>query len=74
MEGLDRAQIDAFIENALYEDVRDGDHTSLSTIPADKRDKAKLLVKDVGVIAGVDLAKMIFEKVDPSYELSLIHI
>lgn len=68
MQGIDREQIDAFIDQALHEDVRDGDHTSLSTIPADKRDKAKLLVKDVGVIAGVGLAKMIFEKVDPTYE------
>jgi len=68
MQGIDKEQIDKFIDAALYEDVRDGDHTSLSTIPADKRDKAKLLVKDVGVIAGVELAKMIFEKVDPTYE------
>jgi len=68
MQGIDREQIDKFIDAALYEDVRDGDHTSLSTIPADKRDKAKLLVKDVGVIAGVELAKMIFERVDPTYE------
>ncbi len=68
MEGIDTVWIDEFIDNALFEDVRDGDHTSLATIPKDKRDKAKLLVKDVGVIAGVDLAKMIFAKVDPEYQ------
>lgn len=68
MEGLDAKVINKFIEDALYEDVRDGDHTSLATIPRENRDRAKLLVKDVGVIAGVELAKMIFEKVDPSYE------
>jgi len=55
-----------FIKAALHEDVQDGDHTSLATIPADARNKAKLLVKDEGVLAGVELAKLVFEHVDPS--------
>ncbi len=50
---------------ALDEDIKDGDHTSLACIPADSRSKAKLLVKDDGVIAGVSLAKTIFKKLDP---------
>jgi nicotinate-nucleotide pyrophosphorylase (carboxylating) len=66
MEGISKAQIDKFIEDALYEDVRDGDHTSLACIPENMRSKARLLVKDPGVIAGVELAEMIFKKVDPS--------
>lgn len=59
-------QIDAFIVAGLEEDVRDGDHTSLACIPSNQRAKAKLLVKEPGVIAGVQVAKRIFEIVDPS--------
>jgi nicotinate-nucleotide pyrophosphorylase (carboxylating) len=55
-----------FIIRGLDEDVKDGDHTSLACIPADKRDRAKLLVKDTGNIAGIQLARMIFEHVDPT--------
>ena len=56
--------LEEFIDDALYEDVREGDHTSLATIPTDARNKAKLLVKDAGVIAGIELAKVVFKKVD----------
>ena len=66
MHGIDPNTIDKFITEALYEDVRDGDHTSLACIPAESRSKARLLVKDPGVIAGVELAEMIFKKVDPT--------
>jgi nicotinate-nucleotide pyrophosphorylase (carboxylating) len=65
MEGITKEQINNFIEAGLAEDVGDGDHTSLACIPPEATSKAKLLVKDHGVIAGVELAKMIFEKVDP---------
>lgn len=57
-----------FINEALAEDVGPGDFTSEATIPADSRDTARLLVKDVGVLAGVAVAKMIFESVDPTAE------
>lgn len=66
MEGISKETIDQFIEQALYEDVRDGDHTSLACIPKDSRSKARLLVKDDGVLAGVELAEIIFKKVDPT--------
>ncbi len=56
--------LDEFLRNALAEDIGDGDHTSLSTIPADAKGKAKLLVKDNGILAGVDIAKRVFELVD----------
>lgn len=63
--------INDFIDRALIEDVQDGDHTSLACIPANARSKAKLLVKDDGVIAGIDLAQRIFKRVDPSSSISL---
>ncbi|MEM1123448.1 MAG: carboxylating nicotinate-nucleotide diphosphorylase, partial [Bacteroidota bacterium] len=63
--------IDTFIERALEEDVQDGDHTSLACIPADARTKAKLLVKDDGVLAGIELAERIFKKVDPTASIEL---
>lgn len=54
-----------FIRRALEEDVRDGDHTSLSTVPETAIGKARLLVKDTGILAGVGLAELIFKTVDP---------
>jgi len=58
-------EFDIIIKNALREDVGDGDHSSLACIPAEAMGKAKLLVKDNGIIAGVEFAKMIFQEVDP---------
>ncbi len=58
--------IDEIIEKALAEDLGDGDHTSLSTIPKDARRKAYLLIKQEGILAGVDIAKKVFLKVDPT--------
>ena len=58
-----------FINNALKEDVGDGDHTSLASIPANATSKAHLLVKDDGVIAGIELAKMILKEVDSYLEI-----
>ncbi|WP_040250421.1 carboxylating nicotinate-nucleotide diphosphorylase [Psychroserpens mesophilus] len=57
-------EIDLIIANAIREDVGDGDHSSLACIPATAMGKAKLLVKDEGVIAGVEFAKMVFAYVD----------
>lgn len=54
-----------FIHLALKEDVGDGDHTSLSTVPEAAVGKARLLVKDTGILAGVELAGLIFKTVDP---------
>jgi len=63
--------INDFIDRALEEDVQDGDHTSLACIPAAARTKAKLLVKDDGVIAGIELAQRIFKRVDPTATVEL---
>lgn len=60
------------IANAIREDVGEGDHTSLSCIPADATGKAKLLVKDDGVIAGVEFAKMVFDYVDSDLEVETL--
>ena len=57
-------EIALIIENAIREDVGDGDHSSLSCIPKEATGKAKLLVKDSGIIAGVAFAKQVFEYVD----------
>ena len=56
--------IDDLINIAIKEDIGDGDHTSLSCIPKEAKGKAHLLVKEDGVLAGVDLAKKIFHKID----------
>ena len=67
----DYAYLNLFIEQALWEDVHDGDVTALATIPADKRDKAVLKVKANGILAGVELAELIFKKCDPSVKMSI---
>ncbi len=59
-----KQRIYQFIVEALAEDVGPGDFTSEATIPADKRDTARLLVKDIGVLAGMEIAKMVFQYVD----------
>lgn len=63
-EALFQKELEIIISNAIREDVGDGDHSSLACIPADAQGKAKLLVKDEGIIAGVEFAKMIFNYVD----------
>lgn len=58
-----------FIQSALQEDIGPGDYSSLASIPSDQMGKARLLIKDDGVIAGLELAEMIFNAVDPSLEV-----
>jgi len=62
-------ELKKFITNALKEDVGDGDHTSLASIPKGAKSKAQLLVKDNGIIAGIKLGKMIFNQVDSSLKI-----
>ena len=68
----DYEYLNNFIEQALWEDVRTGDVTALACIPADKRDKAILKVKADGILAGVELAELIFKKVDPSVKINIL--
>lgn len=65
-------EIAFIIENAIREDVGDGDHSSLACIPETANGKAKLLVKDEGVIAGVDFALQVFNYVDASLEVEVL--
>jgi len=65
-------ELKIIITNAIREDVGEGDYTSLSCIPADAKGKAKLLVKDDGIIAGVEFAKMIFKQVDADLEIETL--
>jgi len=60
------------IENGIREDIGPGDYSSLACIPAEAKGKAKLLVKDNGIIAGVEFAKMIFKHVDSSLEVEIL--
>ena len=59
------------ISNGIREDIGTGDHSSLACIPHEAVGKAKLLVKDIGIIAGVELARMIFEFVDPDLTMEI---
>ena len=60
------------IDFALTEDVGDGDHTSLACVPKSGVGKARLLVKDNGILAGVELAKLIFHRVDPDLKIEVL--
>ncbi|MGL2964703.1 carboxylating nicotinate-nucleotide diphosphorylase [Flavobacterium sp. RSB2_4_14] len=64
-----QAELDIIIQNGIREDIGPGDYSSLACIPDSAKGKAKLLVKDIGIIAGVEFAKMIFENVDPTLEI-----
>jgi nicotinate-nucleotide pyrophosphorylase (carboxylating) len=64
-------ELDIIIKNAIREDVGDGDHSSLACIPTSAQGKAKLLVKDEGIIAGVAFAEMIFKYVDADLKMEI---
>lgn len=61
--------IDEIIKQALIEDLGDGDHTSIATIPLSAKGKAHLIVKQNGIIAGIDVAKKVFNAVDPDIQI-----
>jgi nicotinate-nucleotide pyrophosphorylase (carboxylating) len=64
--------IQSFIDSALAEDIGEGDHSALGAVPPDTRARARLLVKDDGIIAGIDLAGMIFRRVDPMLSVEFL--
>ncbi len=72
LTALDKELIDLFIKNAIAEDVGDGDHTSLSTIPQGTQGKAKLIVKENGILAGIELALEIFQQIDPALKVDVL--
>ncbi|THV59685.1 carboxylating nicotinate-nucleotide diphosphorylase [Flagellimonas alvinocaridis] len=65
-------ELSLIIANAIREDVGDGDHSSLACIPATATGKAKLLVKDEGVLAGVAFAQQVFQYVDPELKVEVL--
>ncbi|MDO6471987.1 carboxylating nicotinate-nucleotide diphosphorylase [Maribacter sp. 1_MG-2023] len=67
-----KEEITLIIANAIREDVGDGDHSSLACIPDTATGKAKLLVKDEGIIAGVDFAELVFYFVDPKLKIEVL--
>lgn len=68
-EYLDQ-EIDRIITAAIKEDVGDGDHSAMACIPQDARGKAKLLVKESGILAGMEFALRVFEKTDPDLKMN----
>lgn len=64
--------IDDLLTLAFAEDVGDGDHTTLSTIPAEEKGRQQLIVKEEGILAGVDIARKVFEKFDPSLNMTVM--
>ena len=68
----DYAYLEKFIADALWEDVQTGDITSLACIPSDKRDRAVLKIKENGILAGVELAQLIFQQVDSSHTIKIL--
>lgn len=63
--------IDDLLTLAFAEDIGDGDHTTLSTIPADARGCQRLIIKEEGIIAGVDIARRVFERLDPDLKMTV---
>lgn len=63
--------IDDLLTLAFAEDVGDGDATTLSTIPAEARGKQRLIIKEEGIIAGVEVARMVFDKFDPELKMTV---
>jgi nicotinate-nucleotide pyrophosphorylase (carboxylating) len=72
MEYLSEIALNSFISLALAEDLGDGDHSSLGAIPESAKNKAQLIVKDEGILAGVNIAERVFFKVDPYLKFNLL--
>ena len=68
---IDREFLDSFIQQALAEDVGPGDHSSNCSIPTDALGKMKLITKEKGVIAGLEVAQAVFQQVDPNISIEL---
>lgn len=66
---INKDLFDPFLETTLKEDLGDGDHSSLACIPAEATGKAELLIKDEGIIAGLEITSLIFERIDPGLNI-----
>jgi len=67
---LTEEALSSFITTALHEDVGDGDHTTLASIPVEAKETAEIVLKDSGVVAGVDIARRIFHQVSPDLSVT----
>ena len=64
--------INKIIDNALLEDIGEGDHSTLSCLPENAQGKAHLLIKEDGILAGVELATLIFKRFDPTLQIEIV--
>lgn len=64
--------IDELLDLAFAEDLGDGDHTTLSTIPEDAMGRSRLIIKEDGILAGIDIAEKVLHKVDPSIRMEVL--
>lgn len=64
--------IDDLLNLAFAEDIGDGDHTTLSTIPEDAQGRSKLLIKQPGIVSGIDLAIKVLHKIDPNVKVNVL--
>ncbi len=71
LEYLTQKALDKFIKSAIKEDVGDGDHSALACIQENQKSKAQLLIKDEGILAGIEMAKKIFATFDPSLKAEI---
>jgi nicotinate-nucleotide pyrophosphorylase (carboxylating) len=69
---IDQKELNQFILNALHEDVRTGDYSSLASIDENTQGKAKLLVKDKGILCGLETARAIFNQVDSNLKIEML--
>ena len=67
---LTASALQSFIQSALREDIGEGDHSAIGAVPEKAIAKARLLIKDSGIIAGLELAEMIFKQLDPANEIT----
>ena len=70
-EKIVKELIDRLIDLSFAEDIGDGDHTTLSCIPSDAMGKSKLLIKEEGILAGIEIAKMVFNRFDPEMKVEV---
>ncbi|MDE7382145.1 MAG: carboxylating nicotinate-nucleotide diphosphorylase [Muribaculaceae bacterium] len=63
--------IDELLELSFAEDIGDGDHTTLSTIPADAMGRSRLIIKEKGILSGVDIAEKVLHKIDPTIKIDV---
>jgi nicotinate-nucleotide pyrophosphorylase (carboxylating) len=68
---MDSKEIQQFIDNAIKEDIGDGDHSTLACIPKNKKGKYRLLIKETGILAGIEVAKQVFYQIDKDIKITI---